>query len=282
MASASDAKLAYKERIKNMKISFIGAGHITELLINHLISVAMSKAEELTISDPDMERCKKLNKKFCVSVASDNRDAAARSDIIFVCVQPQIVQMVVNELKGVDLHDKILISVSAGISIDIYQRSLKNIVVVRILPNPPSTIGEGAIPVVISRNADQEQRECIMALVSIFGKCFIVSEEKIDIFTSLTSPAPVLTFFESMVGAAVLCGLDYKTSIAMVFQTIVGCIKMWEKNNFNLNDLIITSCTPAGTSVESLRVMDQMNFRAAVKESYRAAWEKSKNFCDKN
>ena len=57
---------------------------------------------------------------------------------------------------------------------------------------------------------------------------------------------------------------------------------MWEKNGFNLNELIVKSCTPAGTSVESLRVMDQMNFRAAVKESYRAAWERSKGFNKEN
>ncbi|MDO4559685.1 MAG: pyrroline-5-carboxylate reductase [bacterium] len=265
-----------------MKISFIGAGHITELLINHLIADAMFKAEELTISDPDTERCGELNKRFGVSVAADNRDAAAKSGFIFVCVQPQIVQRVVGELKGADLRDKVLISVSAGISMDVYQKELANAVVARILPNPPSAIGEGAIPVAVSRNADKERRESVMALVGVFGKCFIVPEDKIDIFTSLTSPAPALTFFESMIDAAVLCGLDHKTAAAMVFQTIMGCLKMWEKNGFDLNDLIIKSCTPAGTSVESLRVMDQMNFRAAVKESYRAAWEKSRGFNKKD
>ncbi|MCD7953897.1 MAG: pyrroline-5-carboxylate reductase [Synergistaceae bacterium] len=261
-----------------MKISFIGAGHITELLINHLVSDVMFEAGDLTISDPDGNRCSELKRKFGVSVAADNSEAVSRSEFTFVCVQQHIVRKVAAELKEACLRGRILISVSAGISTGLYRRELPDAVVARILPNPPSAVGEGAIPVTVSDNADDEQLESIMKLVGLFGKCFVVPEDKIDIFTSLTSPAPVLTFFETMIDASVLCGLDRETSSAMVFQTIRGCLRMWEKNGFNLNELIVKSCTPAGTSVESLRVMDQMNFRAAVKESYRAAWERSKGF----
>lgn len=262
-----------------MKISFIGAGHITELLINHLIiGNASFNPEDLTIYDPNTERCCELHKMFGVNVASDNCEAVSKSEFIFVCVQPFIVGRVISDLSKAELGEKILISVSAGIPISVYQKEFPDTIVARILPNPPSAIGEGAIPVAISKNTKIEKAKEIIELVNIFGKCFTVPEDKIDIFTSLTSPAPVLTFFESMIDASVLCGLDYKTSSAMVFQTILGCMKMWEVNGFNINDLIIKSCTPAGTSVESLRIMDRMNFRAAVKEAYRAAWEKSRGF----
>ncbi|MEG1824166.1 MAG: pyrroline-5-carboxylate reductase [Cloacibacillus sp.] len=265
-----------------MKISFIGAGHITELLINHLTNTSQSIAEKITIADPNAVRCAELKEKFGVRVARNNREAVLQSDFIFVCVQPSIVERVVCDLKETSLDNKILISVSAGISISTYQKELPGAVVARVLPNPPSAVGEGAIPITISGNVQEAQLKNIMELLNLFGKCFAVSEDKIDIFTSLTSPAPVLSFFESMIDASVLCGLDYKTSSAMVFQTIFGCLKLWEENDLDLHPLIIKSCTPAGTSVESLRVMDQMNFRAAVKESYRAAWEKSKSFNNKN
>ncbi len=265
-----------------MRISFIGAGHITELLVNHLVNNAMFRAEELTVSDPDGARCAELSEKFGVHVVANNGEATAKSDFIFICVQPHIVKRVAGELKGTNLCGRILISVSAGIPIGAYRNELPDAVIARILPNPPSAIGEGAIPVAISKNAAAEQVQSIMELVGVFGKCFAVPEEKIDIFTSLTSPAPVLTFFETMIEASVLCGLDHRTSSTMVFQTIMGCLKMWKENEFNINDLIVKSCTPAGTSVESLRIMDQMNFRAAVKESYRAAWEKSKGFNQKD
>ena len=64
----------------------------------------------------------------------------------------------------------------------------------------------------------------------------------------------------------------------MVFQTIKGCLKMWEESGADIKELITQACTPAGTSVESLRVMDRMCFRSAVKESYYAAWQKSCNW----
>lgn len=137
-----------------MRISFIGAGHITELLINHLVSDVMFEADDLTISDPDGNRCAELKRRFGVSVAADNCEAVSRSDFTFVCVQPHIVRKVIDELKDTCLRGRILISVSAGISTGLYRSELPDAVVARILPNPPSGIGEGAIPVTISGNAD--------------------------------------------------------------------------------------------------------------------------------
>ncbi len=264
-----------------MKIGFIGAGHITELLVKRLVCDLSFNGEDIVVLDTDAERTDKFCRTYGSEVAADNEGMLSRADIIFICLQPFVVDSVVEELSGYTTKGKIFISVSAGIPIGAYRKRLHEAVVARILPNPPSAVGEGAIPVAVSDNATTEETEEIMELVGKFGRCFPVPEDKIDIFTSLTSPAPMLTFFETMIDAAVLCGLDRDTSAAMVFQTAVGCLKMWEENNFDLHDLIIKSSTPAGTSVESLRIMDIMNFRAAVKESYRAAWERSRSFAKK-
>lgn len=260
------------------KIAFIGAGHITEILIHNLIRSRLCDPVTIIVSDPDNGRTSKLKEKFGVDSAQDNKDAVNSSDVIFVCVHPHIVPLILDDLKSVHVNSKIFISVSAGVSLSIYEHAIKNIKAVRILPNPPSRIGEGAVPVAMNSEILPEDKARILPLIRSLGPCFNVSEDKIDIFTSVTSPAPVLTFFESMIDSAVLCGLDYRTSTAMVFQTVKGCLKMWEENGGDIKELINQACTPAGTSVESLRVLDKMCFRSAVKESYYAAWQKSKSF----
>ena len=260
------------------KIAFIGSGHIAEILINRFIESGAAEGSSIVVSEPDVSRTAELELKYGISAAKDNADAANSCDIIFICVRPQIVPSVINDLKSVNMGKKILISVAAGIPLSFYENSIENIKAVRILPNPPSRVGEGAVPVTLNGNITPEEKTDVLALISTLGRCFSVSEDKIDIFTSLTSPAPVLCYFESMIDSAVLCGLDYKTSVEMVFQTIKGCLKMWEESGADIKELITQACTPAGTSVESLRVMDRMCFRSAVKESYYAAWQKSCNW----
>ena len=259
-------------------ITFIGAGHITEILIHNLIKSGICDPLSIMISDPDKDRISELKQNFGVISAQGNKEAVSSSDVIFVCVHPHIVPLVLDDLKSVNVDSKVFISVSAGVPLSLYEGSIENVKAARILPNPPSRIGEGAVPVTMNSNMLPEDKAKILPLIQALGPCFTVSEDKIDIFTSVTSPAPVLTFFESMIDSAVLCGLDHKTSSAMVFQTVKGCLKMWEECGVDIKELITQACTPAGTSVESLRVMDKMCFRSAVKESYYAAWLKSKSF----
>ncbi|MEA4872293.1 MAG: pyrroline-5-carboxylate reductase [Synergistaceae bacterium] len=260
------------------KIAFIGSGHIAEILINRFIESGAAEGPSIVVSEPDLSRTAELELKYGISAAKDNADAADSCDIIFICVHPNVVPAVINDLISVNMEQKILISVAAGIPLSLYESSIENIKAVRILPNPPSRVGEGAVPMAFNGNVLPEERADVLALINALGRCFSVTEDKIDIFTSITSPAPLLYYFDSMIDSAVLCGLDYKTSVEMVYQTIKGCLKMWEESGADIKELITQACTPAGTSVESLRVMDRMCLRSAVKESYYAAWQKSCNW----
>jgi len=259
------------------KISFIGSGHIAEILINRLTDSGAVDSSSVFISGPNTSRTADLKLKYGINVAKDNIDAASVSDIVFVCVLPHVVPAVINDLKSVNMDSKVLISVAAGVPLSLYSGAIDNLKAVRMLPNPPSRMGEGAIPVTFSSNVLPDEKTKILAMIGALGKCFSVSEDKIDIFTSIVSPAPVLYYFDSMIDSAVLCGLDYKTSVEMVFQTVKGCLKMWEDSGADIKELIVQACTPAGTSVESLRMMDRMCFKSAVKESYYAGWQKSKS-----
>ncbi|MDD4160734.1 MAG: pyrroline-5-carboxylate reductase [Synergistaceae bacterium] len=258
------------------KIAFIGSGHIAEILISRFISSKTADSSSIVVSGPNISRIADLKLKYGISAASDNIDAAHMSDIIFVCVLPGVVPAVINDLKSVNMGSKILISTAAGIPLSLYESSIDNVKAARILPNPPSRVGEGAVPLTFSSSVLPEEKAEVLALIDALGRCFSVTEDKIDIFTSIVSPAPLLYYFDSMIDSAVLCGMDYPASVEMVFQTIKGCLKMWEESGTDIKELITQACTPAGTSVESLRVMDRMCFRSAVKESYYAAWQRSK------
>ncbi|MEG1544180.1 MAG: NAD(P)-binding domain-containing protein, partial [Tannerellaceae bacterium] len=175
--------------MKKMNIAFIGAGHITEILTKNILKNGYS-ADCIYISDPNTERTEELSNTLKIQTALGNAEAIKGAEIIFICVHPHIVPYVIEDIRTLDLTNKIFISVSAGVPLSLYTSEINTIKAIRILPNPPSKIGEGAVPVAVNKNIDTFDKDKILPIIKVFGKCYQVGEDKIDIFTSLTSPAP--------------------------------------------------------------------------------------------
>ena len=266
---------------KMAKIAFIGAGSIADVLINNLINRYGASPKDVAVSNPSRPKLEYMSNTYRVAVFDDNSKAIEWGDYIFVCVRPQAVPSVIGDMKTADMKGKTVISITSGIPIAHYREELPDVYLTRALPNPPSRIGEGAIPVTLDDRMPDEKKVMVLAMLSAMDPCFPVSEEKIDVFTSVTSPAPTFAFFEALVDSAVYCGVDYKTACSMVKQTIKGCLALWEQGDENISSHLIECCTPGGTSVESLRVMDRGAFKSTVKEAYIAAYEKSRSYASK-
>jgi pyrroline-5-carboxylate reductase len=92
---------------------------------------------------------------------------------------------------------------------------------------------------------------------------------RISVVTSLSSPAAVFLFLDTMVEGGVLCGLNRKDAVTVAHQTVYGCLRLWEsKEGKTFGDLIADASTPGGVSVETLYVLDRFCLRGALKEAY--------------
>lgn len=259
------------------RTAFIGAGHIVNILADNITSKYKIDASLLGFSDPDEAKLEETARRFRGRAFASNGEALEWCEAAFVCVPPHAAESVIDVMRSVDMRGKAIISVCAGVKMERYRDAAKGAHVARILPNPPSRLGEGAVPVAFDGDMPSELREDVLAMVSSLGPCFSVAEDKIDIFTSLTSPAPMFALFDAMIDAALYLGLDHKTSSAMVRQTVRGCLAMWENApDAPISSFVVEASTPGGTSVESLRALDRGAFRSVVKESYIAACEKSR------
>jgi pyrroline-5-carboxylate reductase len=263
------------------KISFIGGGKITEILIANMTARAVVDPALITVSNPGKARLEDLQKRFGVNKASSNGDAAASGDIIFVCVRSEIASAVAEELGGMDFSGKTVVTISAGVPMKLYREKLKNASVVRVMPNPPSKIGYGAIAVSFDDRIDGKAREDVMEIFSSMGKCFVLPEEKINILTSITCPAPVFAFCSAIIQSSVLLGIDHATSEDLVFHTIQGCLKEWEHNPGQMAKLLTETSTPGGISVQQLFSLDKGGFGGVIKQTYVDGWAKSKEFGDR-
>jgi pyrroline-5-carboxylate reductase len=262
-------------------IAFIGAGHITSILLNNLVKAGNLQAHRLVVSDPDKGKLQQLHDNYGVVMAKDNLEAVEKGDFIFINVRPQVVGEVIGELSRKQLpKNKLIVSLAAGIPINAYESLGHNLPVVRALPNPPSQIGMGIAALAFNAFVTDEQKSEIFEFFASLGEYLVLREENINAVTALSSPASTYLFFESLIDAGVSVGIDRDMSTKIVYQTIVGAMEVWNQRQVSPQDLLTQASTPGGISAESISTLEQYAFKAALIEAISKAALKAEKLGD--
>ncbi len=258
--------------IKNRRIAFIGAGHITEMIVSNLARTDNINPKRLIASDPVREKMEKLRKKYGVSIAENNREAVYTSDFVFVNVLPNNVDEVVADFKTMGFPpDKVIITVAGGVRMAVYHGLGERLPIVRALPNPPSQIGKGIAALAFNPHVTEDQRSDIFELFALLGDHVVVNEELVNAVMALSSPAITYMLFQSLIDAGIRAGIDSVTATKIVSQTIIGSMEVWKHRNAPPHDLLTEACTPGGISIESLFTLEKHAFKSALMEAIDSA-----------
>jgi len=267
--------------LNERKIAFIGAGHITNIILDNLAKTKKIPSDFLIVSDPDKSKLQQLYEKYKITIAQDNFEAVNKAEFIFINVPPQVAGDVISELSQTEVsNNKLIVTLAAGISINAYDKLGGNIPVVRALPNPPSQIGMGIAALSFNAYVNEKQKSDIFELFSSLGEYVVLREENINAVTALSSPVATYLFFQSLVDAGVRAGVDHETSTKIVYQTIVGAMEVWKQRQVSPQDLLSEASTPGGISVESIFTLEQYGFRAALNEAINKGALKAKELGD--
>ena len=95
-------------------IAFIGGGNMAQAIVLGLLKQGYP-AEQIIVNDPN-ETKRAFFAELGVQTAQDNAVSAKRADAVLLAVKPQMMAEVCRCLAGVDVSDKLLISIAAGIS----------------------------------------------------------------------------------------------------------------------------------------------------------------------
>ena len=90
------------------------------------------------------------------------------------------------------------------------------------------------------------------------------------------SPAYVFMFLEAMADAAVHQGMPRKQAYRLAAQAVLGSAKMLLETEMHPGELKDMVCSPAGSTIEGVRMLEKNGFRSAVFEALCAAAEKGK------
>lgn len=263
------------------RLAFIGAGHITNIILDNLFKAEKLHTHQVIASDPQKNKLQRLYDKYEIIMAQDNIEAVDKGDFIFINVPPQVVGDVIDELSRKRLpKNKLVVTLAAGIPINAYESLGDNTPVVRALPNPPSQIGMGIAALAFNPHVKDKQKSDIFELFASLGEYVVLREENINAVMALSSPAATYLFFQSLIDAGVRAGIDRETSTKVVYQTIVGAMEIWNQRQASPHDLLSEASTPGGISVESIFTLEQYAFRAALNEAINNAALKAEELGD--
>ena len=271
-------KVCAEKRV-NMRLGFIGAGNMAQAMIGGILAKGIVKKEEIIASAATQKTIDKVSKEFGVNVTLDNIEVA-KADIVFLAVKPFYYQQVIDEIKSVIDEKQIIISVAAGKSVEWVENAFggrKKIV--RIMPNTPALVGEAVTAICPNENVNDEEKEIVLKLLSSFGIAQFISENIMDavIAVSGSSPAYVFMFIEAMADAAVAEGMPRAQAYKFAAQSVLGSAKMVLETGKHPGELKDMVCSPAGTTIEAVKVLEEKGFRSSVIEAMRACAEKSRN-----
>ena len=267
--------------MSNYKVGFIGGGNMARALVGGLVSSGYPQ-ESLFIAEPSEQRREEIAPSLPgVTISADNHAVAAQSDCLVLAVKPQLMQEVCLDLAGaVQEHRPLVISVAAGThSRDIDCWLGGDLAVVRVMPNQPALLLEGASGLYANKKTTTEERDRAIEVVSAVGSVVNVpDEDSIDAVTAIsgTGPAYFYLLIDALIQAAEEFGLDPQAAHKLVMDTAKGSAALAAVSGETMDAMIEHVRSPGGTTAAAFAVFDDEKVRDIFRKAFTAARDRSK------
>ncbi len=256
-------------------IAFIGAGKMASALISCIYKSSISKS--ITASDKDNKNLANIKSRFNIKTTNNNKEAVRNSDIVFICVKPQDIDNVLNEIKDA-INNQLIVSIAAGITIKHIENILKGKRVVRVMPNINCMAGEMAAGFSAGKHATKGDIEYISKILNSAGKAFLLKEDLLDAVTAVSGSGPAFFayFIDAFADAGVKNGLSRETALKLAAQTALGTGRLLIEKDLPPEELISMVASKNGTTVAGLNVLKKNKVRGILIKAANAAVKRSK------
>jgi len=269
---------------KRKEIGFSGTGNMGEALIAGLLKAKFTTPERVVAFDADGERLQAIQKKYGIKKASDNRSLASRCDPILLCVKPQSMREVIEEMSESIDSSKLLISIAAGVPlyvIEAYAR--KRLRLIRIMPNIAVLAQEGASAIALGNLATDADLQLAKSIFDCVGRSIAVNESLMDAVTGLSGSGPAYVFLiiEAMTDAGVYLGMTRTQAFTLATQTVMGSVRLLLETGEHPALLREKVTSPGGTTAAGLYKLEEGGLRKTMIDAVIAAAQKSKELGEK-
>ncbi|MDR2845874.1 MAG: pyrroline-5-carboxylate reductase [Candidatus Methanoplasma sp.] len=265
-----------------VKIGFVGAGRMAEATIRGLIAKNVFSKDEIIACAPSETTRVRVSRDVGIKVYETAAEVVEKTNIIVLAVKPkQIQSLFVTE--GLKLGaEHLLISIAAGITIDTLKTYVPDSRIVRVMPNHCCLVLEGAAGYARG-NATDRDIETVKKVFSAIGLAAEVREEDMDAVTGVSgsSPAFMYMFLRAVIKAGVDNGLTEEAAKELAAQSMIGAGKMALASGKGPEELVDNVCSPGGTTIEGVKVLNEGGLEALVYKAVEASIRRSEEMSGK-
>jgi pyrroline-5-carboxylate reductase len=259
-------------------LGFIGAGNMAAAMLNGILKNKLYKPEDIIVYDTDKAKLNWIcSNTEGIKPARNNKSLAESTELIILAVKPNYIEDVLKEIKEVLTENHTLISIAAGVKIDFLREKIGGRCrIIRTMPNTPAMVGEGMTAICRADDIPDEIMIQVKRLFKAFGRVEYMEEKMLNAATALSgsSPAYVFMMIEAMADGGVLMGLPRDLSYRLSAQAVLGAAKMVLESGRHPAELKDIVCSPGGTTIEAMRVLENNGMRNAIIEAVKACTEK--------
>jgi len=260
------------------RIAIIGAGKIGESLIAGLLKAGIAPRTQVVATARRKERIAEIARRYGIRATTRNRDAVSRSNIVLLCVKPQAMLEVLQEIRSDIKPRHLVISVAASVSTRYLESHLgAKVPIVRAMPNTPCQLGEGMTGICRGSFALHRHLQKAKRIFDSIGRSLILDEKHMDAVTGLSAsgPAFIYVIIESLAEGGVMVGLSRENATELAAQAVLGAARMvldTREHPAKLKDFVTT---PAGCTMDGILELEEGGLRvtlikAIVKATARA------------
>jgi pyrroline-5-carboxylate reductase len=260
-----------------MMLGFLGSGKMASALARGVAAAGVCAPAEIMVSDVASAAAEKLAQAVGAQVARSNSELAGAADALVLCVKPADALAALQEVRAL-LAGKLVISIVAGLSAAALEKAAGGARVVRVMPNTPALVGQGAAAYALGSTATEADAALVEKIFRAVGVIVRVQEPLLDAVTGLSGsgPAYVFTVIEALADGGVLMGLPRELALQLAAQTVAGAAALVRETGTHPAALRDQVASPGGTTIAALETLEKSGLRGALIAAVRAATERSR------
>ena len=296
-----------------VKLGIIGTGNMASAILKGYLATNTDVHNVYVVGHSEAKTSAFASEND-ITACSDIEELTQKCDALLIAVKPKDVRDVLAKVKSKldgENASKLVISIAAGISTSqltdmltapqsadapaapqntdaaampksadkLKKDQKQNPKIIRVMPNTPAMVCAGMSALCRTKSVTDEEFEYVMDIFRSIGEAEEVPESLMDAVTGVSGsgPAFVYMFIEALADGAVFAGLPREKAQKFAAQTVLGSAMMVLKTNRHPGELKDAVCSPAGTTIEGVKTLENAGFRSAVMNAVIAAAEKSRN-----
>jgi pyrroline-5-carboxylate reductase len=261
-------------------IGFIGGGQMGEALIKGIIASGLYKCEDIYVAEPNDFRREHFESTYNIKTSHNEDIVLEQCKVVILSVKPQTMKSLLEGCRDRIRSHHMLISIAAGLSISFYADVIgrEDTKLIRVMPNTPSLVLEGASALSKNSNVSDEELDIAEQIFKAVGEVVILDEIHLDAVTGLSGsgPAYVFSFVEALIDAGVKSGLTRAISEKLALQTVSGSVKLLRETGEHPASLRGKVTSPGGTAITAIHVLEKVGFHGIIMDIVEAAVNRSK------